>query len=201
MSRKSLLCHIKESYLFDSSVHCCHHLKNRPIVGFDFYWWNKLFCSQRPISSESKVGTCGRNLVDVSPWTNELTCIYYTGEIGIQQLATYSQFCFIYALSTSYLFPTGLFLLSFFFFFFVFLGPHPRHIEVSRLGVQSELYPWPTPEPQQHGIRAASATYTTAHGNTRSLTHWGRPGIEPRSSWMLVNLMGLLTAVPRQELP
>ena len=28
----------------------------------------------------------------------------------------------------------------------------------------------PTPEPQQLRIRAASATYTTAHGNTRSLT-------------------------------
>ena len=30
---------------------------------------------------------------------------------------------------------------------------------------------WPTPEPQQRGIRGASATYTTAHGNARSLTH------------------------------
>ena len=29
----------------------------------------------------------------------------------------------------------------------------------------------PTSEPQQRGIRAASATSTTAHGNTRSLTH------------------------------
>ena len=28
-----------------------------------------------------------------------------------------------------------------------------------------------TPEPQQRGIRAASATYTTAHGNAGSLTH------------------------------
>ena len=37
----------------------------------------------------------------------------------------------------------------FFFFFFGFLGPHPRHMEVSRLGVKSEL---PTPQPQQHGI-------------------------------------------------
>ena len=27
----------------------------------------------------------------------------------------------------------------------------------------------PTPGPQQHGIRAASATYTTAHGNAGSL--------------------------------
>ena len=28
-----------------------------------------------------------------------------------------------------------------------------------------------TPEPQQFGIQAASATYTTAHGNAGSLTH------------------------------
>ena len=27
----------------------------------------------------------------------------------------------------------------FFFFFFSFLGPHPRHMEVPRLGVKSEL--------------------------------------------------------------
>ena len=37
-----------------------------------------------------------------------------------------------------------------------------------------------------------SATYTTVHGSTRSLTHWARPGIEPMSSWML----GSLTAEP-----
>ena len=30
---------------------------------------------------------------------------------------------------------------------------------------------WPTPQPQQHEIRATSATYTTAHGNAGSLTH------------------------------
>ena len=29
----------------------------------------------------------------------------------------------------------------------------------------------PTPQPQQHGIWAASTTYTTAHGNAVSLTH------------------------------
>ena len=28
-----------------------------------------------------------------------------------------------------------------------------------------------TPEPQQHGIRAASVTYTTAHGNAKSLAY------------------------------
>ena len=42
-----------------------------------------------------------------------------------------------------------------------------------------------------------SATYTTAHGNARSLTHLGSPGIEPMSSWVLV---GLITTEPRQEL-
>ena len=38
------------------------------------------------------------------------------------------------------------------------------------------------PTPRQHQIGATSSTYTTAHGNTRSLTHWARPGIEPTSS-------------------
>ena len=32
------------------------------------------------------------------------------------------------------------------------------------------------------------ASYSTAHGNARSLTHWVRPGIEPASSWILVIL-------------
>jgi len=31
-------------------------------------------------------------------------------------------------------------------------------------------------------------TYTTAHGNAGSLTHWVRPGFEPESSWILVAL-------------
>ena len=40
-------------------------------------------------------------------------------------------------------------------------------------------------QPQKHGIWAMSAAYTTAHGNTGSLTHWTRSEIEPASSWML----------------
>ena len=52
-----------------------------------------------------------------------------------------------------------------------FLGLHPQHMEVPRLEVKSELCRQPTPEPQQHGIPAMSATYTTAHGKTGSLTH------------------------------
>ena len=30
-----------------------------------------------------------------------------------------------------------------------------------------------------------SSTYTTAHSNTGSLTHWARPGIEPAPQWEL----------------
>ena len=68
-----------------------------------------------------------------------------------------------------------------FFFFFGLLGLQPWHVEVPRLGVQSEL------QPRQIG--ALSRTYTTAHGNARSLTHRVRPGIEPASSWILVRLV------------
>ena len=75
----------------------------------------------------------------------------------------------------------------FFLFFFVFLGPHLQHVEVPRLGV-NQSYCWPTPQPHQLGIRAASATYTTGHGNAGSLTHRARPAMEPMFSWILVGL-------------
>ena len=55
--------------------------------------------------------------------------------------------------------------------------------ENSQVRVQLELQP---------------LTYTTAHGNDRSLTHWVRPGIEPMSSWIQV---GFVIAEPQWELP
>uniref|UniRef100_A0A4X1UVP8 Uncharacterized protein n=1 Tax=Sus scrofa TaxID=9823 RepID=A0A4X1UVP8_PIG len=58
-----------------------------------------------------------------------------------------------------------------FLFCFVFLGLHLWHREVPRLGVDRSYSCWLTPQPQQHQIRASSATYTTAHGNAGSLTH------------------------------
>ena len=42
------------------------------------------------------------------------------------------------------------------FFYFSFLGPHLWHMEVPRLGAESELQ---------------LLAYTTAHGNARCLTH------------------------------
>ena len=40
--------------------------------------------------------------------------------------------------------------------------------------------------------------YATAHGDTRSLNHRVRPGIESTSSWILVRF---ISAAPQQELP
>ena len=73
--------------------------------------------------------------------------------------------------------------LDFFLFLFCFLEPQVWHMEVPRLGVESELQ-----------LRA----YTMAHGNARYLTHWSRLGMEPTSSWILA---GFIAAKPRQELP
>ena len=53
------------------------------------------------------------------------------------------------------------------------------------------------PEPQQRQIWASASTYTTAHSNTGSLTHWVKPGIEPTTSWFLV---GFISAAPQWEL-
>ena len=34
-----------------------------------------------------------------------------------------------------------------------------------------------------------SATYTTTHSNAKSLIHWARPGIIPKSLWILVGFI------------
>ena len=41
----------------------------------------------------------------------------------------------------------------------------------------------------ERGIQATSATCTTAHGSTGSLSHSARPGIEPVSSWILIRFV------------
>ena len=74
-------------------------------------------------------------------------------------------------------------MIHFFFGLWSFLGLHLQHVEVPRLGVESELAGLP------HKIQAASATHTTAHGNAGSLTRWARPGIRPTSSQTLVRFI------------
>ena len=107
-------------------------------------------------------------------------------------------------------------LLFYFFYLIVFLGPYSWHLQVPRLVVESEqplpaytTQPqprqfrseprlWPTPQPQQCQMGATSVTYTAAHHNTGSITHWwGQGSNEPKSSWILV---GFVTAEPQREL-
>ena len=82
---------------------------------------------------------------------------------------------------------------------FCFLGPHPRHMEIPRLGVKLELQlpAYATATAMQHPSRVCDLP--TAHSNTRSPTHWVRSGIKPALSWIL--LVGFASAVPQWELP
>ena len=59
----------------------------------------------------------------------------------------------------------------FFSFFFFFLGPNLWHMDVSRLGVQSELKLLAYTIAIATQDLASSAAYTAAHDNSRSLTH------------------------------
>ena len=57
---------------------------------------------------------------------------------------------------------------------FFFLWPHPQHMEVPGLGVESELQLRSTPQPRQHWNEIFfyfSATYTMACSTSGSLTH------------------------------
>ena len=75
---------------------------------------------------------------------------------------------------------------DFFFFFFFRATPAAYGSSQGELEGWNWSYGcWPMPQPQPHQIRAASVTYTAAHSNARSLTHWARLGIEPASSWIL----------------
>ena len=70
---------------------------------------------------------------------------------------------------------------------FLFLGPHLQHMEILRLGENQSCRRMI--QPQQRQIQAASATYTTSHGNAGFLIHWARPKIEPASSCILVRFV------------
>ena len=68
-----------------------------------------------------------------------------------------------------------------------FLGPHLRHMEVPRLGVESELqlpaYTLAT------AMQDPSCICDLHHSNIRSLMHEARPGIKPASSPVLVRFI------------
>ena len=82
--------------------------------------------------------------------------------------------------------------ISFLFFFLAFQGRPRGTWQFPGQGSNQNYSCQPTPRPQQHGIRAASVTYTAAHGNARSLTHRARLGIESASSWILVKFVSIM---------
>ena len=82
--------------------------------------------------------------------------------------------------------------------FFFFLGPHLWYMEVSRLGSNQSHSCWPTPQPQQRQIRAASATYTTHSSWQCWILNPLRPRVKPTTSCFLV---GFVSTVPRWEHP
>ena len=69
------------------------------------------------------------------------------------------------------------------------IGATAASLYHSHSNTRSKPSQWPTPQPQQCQIWAASATYTTAHSNAGSLTHWVRPGMEPATLWFLVGFV------------
>ena len=90
------------------------------------------------------------------------------------------------------------FFLSCFFFFWSFLWPHPRHIRRSQARGRIEAAAAGLHHSYSYaGSTLPSVTYTTAPSNSRSLTHWVRPGVEPESSCILVRFV---IAEPQWEL-
>ena len=73
--------------------------------------------------------------------------------------------------------------------FAVFLGSSHGIWRFPGWGSNQSCSRRPTTEPQQRGIWAVSATHSTAHGNTGSLIHWARPGMEPATPWFLVGFV------------
>ena len=89
-------------------------------------------------------------------------------------------------------------ILYFFFFFFFGLS---RAVHVAYGGSQAKGLIGIVAAGLQHSHSNARSelclTYTTAHGNARSLTHWPRPGIKTMSSWILVRFVSV---APQWEL-
>ena len=98
------------------------------------------------------------------------------------------------------LFPLSLYLLIFFLFFsslFFFLLFMAKPVAYGSSQARGRIRTTDASLHQSHSkarIQAASATYTIAHGNARSLTHWVKPGIKPAFPWILV---GFSTSEPQ----
>ena len=86
---------------------------------------------------------------------------------------------------------------DFFFFFFLFRAVPKAHGSSQARGWIGAVAAGLHHSHNNTRSEPPSVTYTTAHGNTCSLTPWAMPGTEPASSWILV---GFVPTEPQQEL-
>ena len=124
-------------------------------------------------------------------------CPFHLGDlIGLWCFWYFLRVLFIIVTFSNVLLSSFLFL-SFFLFFFWWGGCSCSIWKFPGQGSNRSYNCHSTPQPQKCQIWATSATYTTACGNARSLTHWVGPGIEPEFSWILVRFV---SAEPQQQL-
>ena len=121
------------------------------------------------------------------------TFLYYLYYFSfILELNLYSKLIITFSTTTTinYLFLYSLFI-HFWIFRFIYYCCNHGIWKFWGQGSNWSCSCWPTPQPQQPGIRAGSETYTTAHGSAKSLTHWARPGSEPIFSRTLCQFLNL----------
>ena len=84
-------------------------------------------------------------------------------------------------------------------YIFCFSRLHPQHMEVPRLGAESELHlPAYTRATAMQDPRRICDLHHLSRGKAGSPTHWARPRIEPAFLWILV---GFVTTEPPREFP
>ena len=79
------------------------------------------------------------------------------------------------------------------FFSFPFYGCTCRIWKFQGLGLNWRCNSQPRPQTQQLRFAAASAAYAAACDHAGSWTHCARPGIKPTFSWMLCQVLNLLS--------
>ena len=137
---------------------------------------------------DSKVRVEGRNCLENSTkklFQSDGNVLYLDCAVKLQAWIHLSKLIKPYMLKTGVFYHASNNSITFF-FFFSRAEPMAYGGSQARGPVRAEAG-WPMP--QQRRIQATSATYTTAHGNARSLTHRVRPGIKPTTSWLLVRFV------------
>ena len=134
--------------------------------------------------------------VGALPFSDHWNSTYYMIHNWVNECAHLSFFSQFF-LAQIFIEPLIILLVFFFFFFFFFraapmgYGNSPARDQIGTAVVSHSH------SHSNLGPKLCLQPYTTAHGNTRSLTHWARPEIEPSSSWILVRFV---TTEPWQEL-